>query len=87
MNSIKQILENRKKTTEDKHLSREFQKFGYDLAEKLGDISKKSLYIKLAKTEKRELLIEAFTFAVDSGAKNRGALFMWKLKQLKNQKT
>jgi len=34
---------------EDKYISREFQKYGYDLAKSLGDLKHKSLYIKLAK--------------------------------------
>lgn len=67
----------------DKHISREFQAYGMHLAEELDDYKHRGLYIKLAKTHDRNLLDKAFTFSVDSKAKNRGALFMWKLKQLK----
>jgi len=67
----------------DKHISREFQSYGMHLAEELDDYRHRGLYIKLAKTHNRALLEKAFTFAVDSNAKNRGALFMWKLKELK----
>lgn len=70
----------------DKHISREFQAYGMHLAEELDDYKHRGLYIKLAKTHDRNLLDKAFTFSVDSKAKNRGALFMWKLKQLKNEK-
>jgi len=49
--SIKEIFNT--KQTDDKrgrYVSREFQDFGYRLAEELGDLRHKSLYIKLAKT-------------------------------------
>lgn len=68
----------------DKYVSREFQAFGVHLAEKLGDHKHTGLYIKLAKTHNRALLEKALSFCVDSNAKNRGALFMWKLKELKD---
>jgi hypothetical protein len=40
--------------------------------------------MKLAKTEKRSLLETALRFAIDSNADNKGALFMWKLKELRS---
>ncbi|HVZ58941.1 MAG TPA: hypothetical protein VG935_04290, partial [Patescibacteria group bacterium] len=61
----------------------EFQTFGIHLSEVLDDYKHKSLYIKLAKTTNRALLEKALSFASDSTAKNKGALFMWKLKELK----
>lgn len=87
MQSIKQVLANFS-PTEDKYISREFQSFGIHLAESLNDYKHKSLYIKMAKTEHRALLEKALSFVIDSTAKNKGALFMWKVKQLKGtQKT
>jgi len=71
--------------TKDKYISREFQAFGVHLSESLNDTKHKSLYIKLAKTMPRIMLEKALSFAVDSSAKNKGALFMWKLQQLKKQ--
>ncbi|HEX8965526.1 MAG TPA: hypothetical protein VF820_03795 [Patescibacteria group bacterium] len=71
--------------TKDKYVSREFQAYGVHLAESLNDTKHKSLYIKLAKTMPRILLEKALSFAIDSNARNKGALFMWKLKQLKAQ--
>lgn len=70
---------------EDKHISREFQAYGIHLAEELNDYKHRGLFIKLAKTHPRPLLEKAFSFAVDSKADNKGALFMWKLKELKSQ--
>lgn len=67
----------------DKYVSREFQSYGIHLAESLDDYKHKSLYIKLAKTTHRSILEKALSFAVDSKADRKGALFMWKLKQLR----
>lgn len=81
MQSIKDIL-NKFDPFEDKYISREFQAFGVNLAEKLGDTRHKSLYIKLAKTIPRPILEQAYRFVIDSNARSKGALFMWKLKEL-----
>ena len=81
MKSIKQVLRNFN-PLEDKYLSREYQAFGVKLAEKLEDYRHKSLYIKLSKTIPRPVLEEAYRFVADSGARRKGALFMWKLKEL-----
>jgi len=83
MKSVKQVLKNFN-PVEDRYISREFQKFGIYLAEELDDYRHKSLYIKLAKTVHRSILEKALSFVSDSNADNKGALFMWKLKQLKN---
>lgn len=82
MQQINKILKNFD-PIKDKYISREFQSFGIHLAEELDDFKHKSLYIKLAKMHHRAILEKALSFCVDSKAKNKGALFMWKLKQLK----
>ena len=82
MQSVKQILNNFNPTT-DKYISREFQSFGIYLAEELNDYKHRSLYIKLAKTVHRSILEKALSFVSDSNARNKGALFMWKIKELK----
>jgi hypothetical protein len=72
----------------DKYISREFQKYGYDLAEELGDLKNKSLYIKLAKETPRGLLETAKNFVKDAyDVKSPAKLFMWKLTELKKDKT
>lgn len=74
------------KVDEDKYISREFQKYGYDLAEEMGDLKNKSLYIKLAKETPRGFLESARNFVKDAySVKSRPRLFMWKLKQLKDE--
>ncbi len=86
MQKVSQILD-KFNPIQDKYISREFQSFGIHLAEELDDYKHRSLYIKLAKTVHRSILEKALSFCVDSNAKNKGALFMWKLKQLKSEKS
>lgn len=81
MKTIKDILKNFN-PLEDKYISREYQSFGVHLAEKLEDERRKGLYIKLAKIIPRPILEQALRFVVDSHARRKGALFMWKLKEM-----
>jgi hypothetical protein len=82
MQSVRDILK-KFNPMEDKYVSREFQTFGIHLANKLEDERRKGLYMKLAKTVPRAILEEALRFVIDANARNRAALFMWKLKELK----
>ncbi|MEX1052763.1 MAG: hypothetical protein WEC80_02850 [Patescibacteria group bacterium] len=66
----------------DKYVSREYQSYGVHLAEKLNDSKHKSMYIKFAKNIHRPMLEKALRFVIDANARNRAALFMWKLKEL-----
>ncbi len=72
--------------TEDKYISREFQSYGIYLTETLNDYKHKALYIKLAKTVHRSILEKALSSVKDAKVERPGALFMWKLKQLKDEK-
>ena len=71
---------------EDKYISREFQSYGIYLSEMLHDHKHKSLYIKLAKTVHRSILEKALSYCKDArtDTPTKGALFMWKMKQLKD---
>jgi len=72
---------------EEKYVSREFQQYGYELAEELNDLKHKGLYIKLAKETPRVLMEEARSFIKDANnVKSAGKLYMWKLNQLKDEK-
>lgn len=82
MKQVGQILKNFNPVT-DKYVSREFQSYGIFLAEELDDYKHRALYIKLAKTVHRSVLEKALAFVSDSNADKKGALFMWKLTQLK----
>jgi len=69
-----------------KYVTREFQDYGYRIALKLGELKNVSLYIKLAKDKPRVFLEQAFSFAIDyPNAKNKGRIFMWKLKELEKE--
>jgi hypothetical protein len=84
--SIKSILDNFD-LEEDRFISREFQKYGYELAQEFGDLSHKSLYILLAKKVPRKFLEEAKNFVKDAyKVKSKPRLFMWKLKELLAEK-
>jgi hypothetical protein len=75
---------------EDKggYITQEFQDYGYRLAVGLNDLKHKSLYIKMAKTHKRAILDRALSFVQDANsARSKAKLFMWKVKQLKNEKS
>lgn len=75
------------KIEEDKYISREFQQYGYDLAVELNDLKNKSLYIKMAKTYPRGFIEAARSFVKDANnVKSKPKLFMWKLKQLSDEK-
>lgn len=72
------------KDDEDKYISHEFQKYGYELAKEFGDLKNKSLYFKLAKETPRGFLEVARNFVKDAyQVKSKPRLFMWKLKQLR----
>ena len=84
MQKVGDFIKKYKLDDTDKYISREFQKYGYDLARELGDPKGISLYIKLAKETSRGLLETARSFVRDAqSVKSKPKLFMWKLKQLK----
>lgn len=68
------------------YITREFQDYGYRLCKELDDEEHKSLYMRLAKNESRVLLEKALQYVKDANARNKAAMFMWKLKQLRLEK-
>jgi hypothetical protein len=86
MQKVSQILKNFD-PIKDKYISRDFQAFGIYLAEELEDYKHRSMWIKLAKTNHRAILEQALSFVKDSAADNKIGLFLWKLKQIKNEAT
>jgi hypothetical protein len=88
MKQIQQIIQNKKlngrKVT---RLRYEFQAYGQRLAKELQDLAKETLYMKLAKEVDRTLLEQAREHVLGSErVRNRGALFMYKLKELRDKK-
>lgn len=87
MQKIGDTLSKYKLDDKNKTVSREFQLYAYDLAVELDDLAHKSLYMRLAKNTPRGLMETARSFVKDAtNARSKGKLFMWKLKQLKEQK-
>lgn len=87
MKSLKQVMA-RYELEKDKprHISQEFQDYAYRLAVELNDVAHTAIYMRLAKKENRGLLEEARVFVKGAqSAKSKGRLFMWKLKQLKEE--
>lgn len=84
ISSIGDVLKNFN-PVEDKYISREFQNYGIYLTEQLDDEKHKALYIKLAKKHPRAVLEKALSFIKiqnQEKIKNKGKLFMWKIKDL-----
>lgn len=85
MKSLQDILK-LKDIKGDNRNKYEFQAYGNRVAEELNDEKHRSLYIKLAKTEDRALLEQAREFVLGQrNIKTPGRLFMWKLKELKEE--
>lgn len=87
MDRISQLFKNTRDKLDkpDKNVSREFQQFGYDIAEKLDDLAHKALYIKLAKTMPRSRIEKALQFVLDyPKARSKGKLFMYKMSELRD---
>lgn len=86
MTSIKDLMSKYKMSDKDKYVSREFQKYGYDLAIELGEPNKVPLYIKLAKTYPRNILEAGRSFVSDANnVKSKSRLFLWKIKKIKEE--
>lgn len=88
LKKVKKLLKDKQEELFDrsKYVSKEFQDYGYRLAVKLNDLKHKSLYIKLAKEEKRAFLDNALSFTLDyPNARDKAKIFMWKLKELKEE--
>lgn len=84
MQSVGKILK-RFDPVKDKYISRDFQSYGIWLAEEMDDYKNRGMWIRLAKTNHRSVLEECYSFVKDSTADNKIGLFLWKLKQLKNE--
>lgn len=84
MKKVSQILKNFD-PTKDKYISRDFQSYGIWLSEEMEDYKNRGMWIRLAKTNHRSILEKALAFVKDSNADNKIALFLWKMKQIKNE--
>jgi len=86
MKQLGNIIRDTKFPNRPTNLHTEFQQYGVWLCEQLDDTKRYSLYIRLAKTTERGLLEEALTFTKGYlNAKSKAKVFMWRLKQLKDE--
>lgn len=68
-----------------RHPKNEFQAYAYKLAMDLNDLINLKIYMRFAKNIERNLMEEAYRFVADSTSQQKGRLFFWKLKQLREQ--
>lgn len=88
--SLQDLLQKYKISDTGRYISQEFQDYAYRLAMALStseDRQTISMCMRLVKTKPRGLLERAESFVKDANAKNKVALFLWKLKQLEDEKT
>lgn len=86
--SLGQVLD-KYEPEEDKQrrISREWQDYAYRLALELGDTEHTSLYMRMCKNTPRYILEEALIFVKGaSKVRSRAKLFMWKVKQIREEK-
>ena len=88
MEQIKEVIKNRRISRDglSSRIKYEFQAYGQRLAKELGDLQRETLYMKLGKEVDRRLIEQAREYVLGSeNVRNRGALFMYKLKQLRDK--
>lgn len=68
-----------------KRISREFQDYAYRLAVALDDVAHTPIYMRMAKNTPREILEKAKSFVIDSNARSKAKMFMWKVRQIKEE--
>jgi hypothetical protein len=67
-----------------KYVTKEYQQYGLEIASRLNDMEHRSLYIKLAKEEDRNIIERAIMFTMDyPKVQSRARVFMWKLKEIR----
>ena len=71
--------------TKQKRISREWQDYAYRLAVALDDTAHTPIYMRVVRDTPRELVERAKSFVMDAGARSKGKMFMWKLKQIKEE--
>ena len=86
---VNQLQTNPQKMFGDKgkYVSTEYQRYGLRIAGKLDDKERITMYIKWAKTKPRAILETALSFVSDyPNAGTKYKLFMWKVKQLEDER-
>lgn len=68
-----------------RYVQHEHQDLGYRLAVELGDLPHRHIYMSLAKRYPQYLLEKILSIVKDAGSVNRGPLFMWHLKKMRQE--
>jgi len=88
--SLQDLLKEYQTGPSNTHISQEFQDYAYRLAMAIGtgpeDRETISLCMRIVKTKPRGLVERAHSFIADAPARNKVALFLWKLKELEKEK-
>lgn len=69
----------------NKRISTKEQLRGLQIARELNDEKNKEIYLSLCKRFQEGIIEEALRFVIDSKAESRAKLFMWKVKQLRQE--
>ena len=86
--AISDILKQYQAKTDNKYISKEFQDYAYRLAMDLGGQNPRqtiSMCMRLVKNKPRGLIESAHQYVRDAKARNKIALFLWKLKELEKE--
>ena len=88
--SLEDLLAQYQTGTSGKYISQEFQDYAYRLAMDIGkgpeDRETIALCMRIVKSKPRGLIEKAHSFVTDATARNKVALFLWKLKELEKEK-
>ncbi len=63
----------------------EFQAYAYRLAHDLNDLVHLQIYMKMAKNIDRNLMEQAYSYVLDSKSNEKGKIFLWKIKKLREE--
>lgn len=86
--SLFDLLSQKELKTDGKYISQEFQDFAYRLAMTLStpqDRKTIEMCMRLVKQKPRALLEQTLQFVQDAPARNKVALFLWKMKQIEEE--
>jgi len=90
MQSAKSILTNNTLTVgvalpKNRGATIEFQGYAHKLATDLNDLQNLRIYMMLSKKVERQLMEQAYSYVADSNTQEKGRLFLWKLKKIREQ--
>ncbi|MDR0463341.1 MAG: hypothetical protein LBG64_03940 [Pseudomonadales bacterium] len=83
--SLAEQLERYNTVEPNKHVQNKDQLLALQIAHKLDDKEHINWYMRLCKTVDEGILNRALTFVIDSNTDTKGKLFMWKVKQIRQE--